>query len=455
MTNFPQCASPSTERAVAFRTKRPCLRRGAFALLLFLAVPIMTGVPRMQGQALPAAEAAPISTGFSLPRTAGTLTWGVTASESLTWGYYGNQGAASGTGLTGDLGFISNSRLYPFSIVVTGGRSWANTGEPSTGYMSLGLSQVVNVKRWNLLISDNLSYLPGTPIAGLSGVAGVGDLGASPPGADATQGVLTAYSNRISNSTSGSVQRQLTGKTSFSVSGSYSILSFVGSGSQGLSSSSMSGSAGMSHQLSGRTSFGGSYSYSRSIYSDNSLGMTPPGFTSQTASLQFSRQLTRKLSVTGSAGPQWTSIDSAGSSPGLSAYASGSLSYSGQFAHVSLSYSRGTNDGFGVTGGSISQSESISYGQTLARVWSFTATAAYSQASSLPVANAAYVSFDTTVASAQVSRAIRRSLSAYASYSFEHQPTGSATAVDVFSGIEQVVGFGVTFSPSSIHLGSQ
>jgi hypothetical protein len=71
------------------------------------------------------------------------------------------------------------------------------------------------------------------------------------------------------------------------------------------------------------------------------------------------------------------------------------------------------------------------------------------------VANAAYVSFDTTVASAQVSRAIRRSLSAYASYSFEHQPTGSATAVDVFSGIEQVVGFGVTFSPSSIHLGSQ
>jgi hypothetical protein len=60
------------------------------------------------------------------------------------------------------------------------------------------------------------------------------------------------------------------------------------------------------------------------------------------------------------------------------------------------------------------------------------------------------------VAGVQTSRAIVRSLSAFASYTFEHQSSNQATtAVDVFTGSEQVVGFGLTYSPSSIHLGRQ
>jgi hypothetical protein len=75
----------------------------------------------------------------------------------------------------------------------------------------------------------------------------------------------------------------------------------------------------------------------------------------------------------------------------------------------------------------------------------------------LPGANVAPFTFDTAVASVQASRAIVRSLSAYASYAFEHQSSNQAatTAVDVFNGIDQVVGFGLTYSPSSIHLGRQ
>jgi hypothetical protein len=425
------------------------------ARVLLAVVLVMTVVPSTLGQALPAAEAAPISTGFSLPRTAGTLNWGVTASEALTWGYYGNQGPAAGTNLTGDVGFISNSRLYPFSLVFSGGHSWANTGAPSASFMSLGMSQVVNIKRWNIVVTDSLSYLPGTPIAGLSGVPGVGDLGASPTGVDTTQGVLTAYSDRISNSTSGSVQRQLTGRTSFSVSGSYAITRFLGSGNQGLGSNSENGGASMSHQINARMSLGGGYSYSTSSYPGNNAGAPSPGFASQSASLQFSRQLTRRLSMTLSGGPQWTSVNIATGTRGLSAAANASLSYSGQFFHAGLTYSRGTNNGFGVVGGSLSQSEGVSIGRTLARVWNVTAAAGYTQSSSLPAAGAAYVSFQTTVASAQVSRALVRSLSTYASYTFEHQPSGSAAAVDAFSGSEQVVGFGVTYSPGSIHVGNQ
>src|SRR5690348_10699680 len=79
-------------------------------------------------QALPAAEASPISTGFSLPTRSGDLTYGVSASESLTWGYYSSQGAASYSNISGDLGYISGSTRDPFSAVVTGGRSWSSSG---------------------------------------------------------------------------------------------------------------------------------------------------------------------------------------------------------------------------------------------------------------------------------------------------------------------------------------
>jgi hypothetical protein len=98
----------------------------------------------------------------------------------------------------------------------------------------------------------------------------------------------------------------------------------------------------------------------------------------------------------------------------------------------------------------------VSVSRTFARVWNCAASASYTQSSGLPGANVAPFTFDTTVAGVQTSRAIVRSLSAYASYTLEYQSSNQATtAVDVFTGIDQVVGFGLTYSPSSIHLGRQ
>ncbi|MGA1981199.1 MAG: hypothetical protein ABSG84_01900 [Acidobacteriaceae bacterium] len=433
-------------------------RPAAIARLLFPALLFVMVAPSMLAQALPAAEAAPISTGFALPRTAGTLNYAVSASESLSWGYYGNQGAAAGTNLSGDLGYISSSKLYPFSAVFSGGHSWNTSGQPSYSFLNLAVSQVINVKRWNFLVSDSVSYLPGTPTTGLSGIAGVGDLGACPGQgcSDAGQGVLTDYSDRVVNSTSGSLQRQITGKTSLNGFGSYTIVRFLGTGGEGQDSDSTTGGGGISHQVNPRTSFGGNYSYSTYEFPGNSATMTGPGFESQTASGQITHQFTRKFTVTASAGPQWTAISSNGNSEGLSVYAAASAAYHGHFSQASVSYSRGTNSGYGVVGGALSQGGGVSVGRTFARVWNCSASASYTHSSGLPGANVAPFTFDTAVASVQTSRAIVRSISAYASYTLEHQSSNQATtAVDVFSGLEQVVGFGVTYSPSSIHLGRQ
>ena len=59
----------------------------------------------------------------------------------------------------------------------------------------------------------------------------MGDLGVAPApvqvGPDSGQGVLTNYSPEITNTAAGSVQRQLTGKTSLTGSVSYTLLRFL------------------------------------------------------------------------------------------------------------------------------------------------------------------------------------------------------------------------------------
>src|SRR5665213_1982800 len=157
----------STVHIVArrFALSRPRVRFAAIALALTFPAALAAN-----GQALPAAEASPISTGFGIPRVAGTLQWAVTGSETLSWGYYANSGAAAATNLSGDMAYLSNSKQDPFSMVFAAGRSWSTSGEPSYTFLSLGLSQVINVGRWNFVLSDSVSYLPGTPIFGLSGV---------------------------------------------------------------------------------------------------------------------------------------------------------------------------------------------------------------------------------------------------------------------------------------------
>jgi hypothetical protein len=414
------------------------------------------------GQALPAAEAAPVSTGFSKPTTSGTLNYAISGSESIYWGYYGNSGSVASTNVTGDLAYLSNSKLYPFSAVFSGGHSWGTSSIPSYSFLNLGLSQVVNVGRWDMLISDSVSYLPGTPTTGLSGVAGVGDLGVNPVqvGPSSGQGVLTNYSSRVGNTVSGNVQRQITGKTAISGSGNYSVIRFLddtgNTSNSGLDWASEGGGASISHQIDARNSVGGNYLYSSYTYRGVTFGVAASSFSSQTGSLQYSHRFTRKLSVTLIGGPQWTSVDTPGSSPLLSAYANASGDYEGRLSRASLTYSRGTNSGNGVIGGAQADSVGFNASRTFAVVWNAAVSTSYTRTSSLPGQTNSQYLFNTTVGSVQISRAIVRSLSAYASYTAENQSnSSSAVAVDVFSGLTQVVGFGLTFSPNSIHLGRQ
>jgi hypothetical protein len=433
-------------------------------LFLALVVLLVPAHPVALSQALPAAEAAPISTGFALPTTLGSLQYAISLSQSETWGFYG-PGVASGTNLTGDLAYLSSAKLHPFSMVLAAGRSFSESGSSSSySFVSLGLSQVANVGKWNIVISDSLSYLPGTPAAGLAGVPGVGDLGINPVqvGADTGQGVLTNYSNRVTNVVAGTVTRQITGKTSINATGSYFIMRFLNNSPTssitnvaGLDSDAVSGGGGFSHQINARNSYGANYSYSTFTYPGNTYGVDAQGFISQTVSGVYTRQFTRRMTATISAGPQFTTLTNSGSSNAVSLYVSANAAYAGKASTATLAFNRSTNSGFGVNGGALSSGVSFGINHRFATVWNVSGSASYTASSNLPVAGIPAYSTDTYVEGIQVSRAIVRNLSGYVSYTLEDQSYSGTTAVDLFTGLSQVLGFGITYSPSAMHLGRQ
>lgn len=412
------------------------------------------------GQAIPAAEASPISTGFSIPTIGGSLRYAVSASESLDWGYYSQSGIAAGTNLSGDLAYVSQSKYHPFSMVLAGGRTWGTHGEPSYEFANLALSQVFNAKRWNFVIADGVSYVPNTATFGISGVPGLGDLGVSPiqVGPDTGQGLLTNYSPQVGNTASASVGRQITSKTAINASGSYSILRFLNgtnsNGSFGLENDASTGSAGFSHRVSARNSYGANYAYSSVIFKMNHSVLIPASnFASQTATFTYSHQFNRRWALNLAAGPEWVKLNS-NPSTGLTAYADASVDYATEFGHMGLSYVRSTNAGWGVVGGAVSDSVVFNASRIYSRVWQASANIAWTHTSGLPAPNVVAFDFQTEVAGFQVSRAIGRSLSGYASYIVENQShTSTNGTIDLFSGLNNVLGFGVTYSPTPRRFG--
>jgi hypothetical protein len=344
-------------------------------------------------------------------------------------------------------------------MVYSGGTLVGNSGQPSVYYQSLAFSQVATAGRWNFLLSDGISYLPESPTTGLSGVPGVGDLGVDPVqvGDGAGLGILTTYGPRVSNTVSGSASRPITGSLSFQGGGTYSILRYLGDpatslASVGIDTTSESGFGGLNYRIDARSSANVNYSYSRSSFSGSQFT-----FISQGGNVGYTRLLTRQLSMTVTAGPQRvSSSNSELTGPSLNLAASASLTYAGKVLTQSLNYSRGVTNGSGVIQGATA--DSITYGvhRAYGRAWGLAGSVGYARTRSLPTLTAMMFSSDGVTASGQVSRSIGRHFSAFGSYTIEDQTTQSnINTINAFSGLYQVFGFGLTFSPNAIHLGGR
>jgi hypothetical protein len=446
------------------------------ALAMFLAVNAAS-----HGQATPAAVAAAprYNPGPNLPLIDGNIQYALSGSEIIQLGANGESGTSSTTSLSGDVEYLSTSAEHPFTMLYAGGVLFSSLAGQSTGvFQTLSISQGLVTHGWAMGVSDSVAYLPQSPTTGLSGIPGVGDLGLQPI-ADPllpAQSVLTNYAKRVSNSLSGNIERRLSGRTSISGTGSYGILRFVGNDNSGLDSTQIGGQAGINYLLDRRSSVSANVQYSTFSYTSNASSFNTRGL-----NLQYSRQLTKTISMDASVGPQWVSgFEAEPVGTPLHEFLPGSvnafaivrpadtttttvpvpsrlglatnvgLSIALKSMTAGISYSHGVNGGSGIQTGAIADNFAVSAQRTYGRKWSASITGAYTRTSGLVDDNIS----SSVYGGVQANRRLTSTLSAFLSYTGIHQAVDSTLAAqNAFNGFTQSFSIGITFAPRMARLG--
>ncbi len=404
------------------------------------------------GQAVPAAVGATPNVGFELPRIGGSFNYSLNVSELISTGFY-SSGTEYTTNLSGNLAYLSSSVKHPFNAVYTGGVLAANSGQPTTTYQELSLSQAYQTKHWNFLVQDAVSYLPESPVTGFSGIPGVGDLGVDPVtiGPQSGIGTLTTYGPRVSNTATGSASRTISAHLSAQASGYASTQSFIGDNSnQALDNHNEGASAGVSYRLDGRNNFTATYNYTKFQYTHSSYA-----FSTQGGTLDYVRQWNRRFTTDVYAGPQYITSNYVGAAPASVQIAAGaSASYRARVLFYTLNYSRGVNNGSGVIPGSFSDNIEGAVHRQFGRAWNVSGSLGYSRSTSLAALEPYTFVSEGVAVGGQASRRLTRRLAAYASYTLEHQSlSGTAVPLNAFNGIYQIVGVGISYSPGNTFFG--
>ncbi len=423
---------------------------------LYCMAAILPGLLHQPARAQVAESVVQPGPGFHLPTLGGSLTYALSASESVSSGIYQQGGPAVSSNVSGDAAYISESPTHPFSVIYSGAVLAANANQPTTVAQNLGLSQVLSTRQFRFTLTDQVNYLPLSPTTGLSGIAGLGDMGTNPPvtGPVTGQNPLTGYSPRVNNSTTLGVVGRLTGKTSLTGSGSFVMQRFTGDAGQSaglVDSNNAVGSLGASHTLDARSSLGASYTRSKITYSPDT---SASAFNVEGLNFNYSRQLTRSFGLDASVGPQWVKTSASGGNSSLNLATDIVAHYTNRATTAVATYVRGTNSGFGVTPGGFSDSIDSSASRRFFHVWNGAVTVNYTRTANPAGLGLPGFSLDTFVAGVQASRGINRTLSTFASYNAQHQSAGGvASTSGAFRGLYQVFAFGVTYSPRTVSLG--
>lgn len=389
--------------------------------------------------------------GFNLPSKLGSLSYSLTGSEQIESGY-GGGGVYAGTTFGGDLAYLSKSENNPFSLIYSGGVSFGN--EPGTGaaqfYQNIAASQVFRTRSWVFVASDSFSYLPDSPTTGLSGIAGVGDVGIPPvqTGIGPTQGILTNNASRISNGLQGSATWQTSASLDFEGSATWQVLKFTGD-DPGDNNSEFSASFGPNYRIDARNSVGADAYYSRVTYPDyqNYLIET------QGVSVNYTRAWSRRLSTTFAFGPARTYGTTIAPIPSqLNLTGSANVSYATRTTGLFAGYDRSVNGGSGVIFGALSDNVTAGMNRPIGRDWILGVDLGYSRSVGLAPVNGVYASYDSIYGAAQISRKLTESLSAYGSYTAISQSVKNQvpTQVPAFNGLNNIVSIGITFAPAPL-----
>jgi hypothetical protein len=422
--------------------------------LMVIAMVVGSTISVAHGQAIPAGVSEPVWNP-TLPSFNGTLHYSLTASEVVQKGFYSGGDLSASTGVSGNIGYSTTSERLPFNLLFAGGVFFPNgsvEGQSVSEFVDVAVSQAVLVGRWSLSVSDSLNYLPESPTTGLSGVAGVGDIGSLPisnPAIGPAGGTLTNVGSRLGNVLTGSAQRQITGATSISAGGSWGLLHFVDA-NDGIDSTQVSGNVSVNHRIDARDSASVNGTYSSYTY-----GLEESAFHTTGVNFVFQRSLSRSLSGTISVGPEWISGVPTQSSVIVAVNAG--LMYTRKNENFSLNYSHGVNAGSGVQPGAVSNSVYFGMGRSIGEGWLASVSGGYVHSTGVAEVSTPFFpsgSSSSFFGGLQVSHSFSRRFSGYASYTAQDQSVSqSLEGQNVFIGVGQTFGIGISYTPQSTRLG--
>ena len=207
---------------------------------------LLAAAAAAQAQVAPAATVGPAYLRYSLRYSENAVFYSAGEADQ-------QRGIASGT-----LEYMNGGERLPLTFSYTGGYIFIFSGSPNgAGYFQNFLvSQGFIGRAWNIIFSDNISYLPESATVGASGVPGAGEpIGGSGSSPQSSQSVLTLSTPYLGNTARGEVTRTLNSSTNLSAGGSTELITFPDGG--GLNSNIENANAGLNSRLDARDSLSG------------------------------------------------------------------------------------------------------------------------------------------------------------------------------------------------------
>jgi hypothetical protein len=394
--------------------------------------------------------------------TAGTAELHYSAQYAQSAEFYGGSlGDSENAILSGNVEYANGFKRRPFTLTFSGGYSWniAGTSYGDGLFENLLLSQGIVGRKWNIQVSDNISYLNEAPITGFSGVPGTGEPISGPnPSPPSSQTILTLNTRTVSNMVSGEFEHSLNFATALSVGGGSELLRYPDG--NGLDTNAQMANAGLTRRLNARNSLSGQYSFTYFSYPGNNLALPISCLVTSTALFGYQRVWNRQITTNVSVGPEWiSSSNSAGVPSSTTVAGSASAIDQFRFGSASLNYSRATSGGGGYLVGAEVDNISAGFAREFERKLTVNLTGGYMRTSGLANQGESGLAnqgeYDGKFGAAMATLRLSRYFTAFASYTATDQSSGYSLPSNALSGLWQVVSFGIGYSPREQRINSQ
>ncbi len=343
--------------------------------------------------------------------------------------------------LSGDFGVQRLWSRYALTAAYAGGGALYNTRSDlnqstrsnlNQSFHQVSLSQRVALRRWRFLLADEASYLPESSFgySGLSLGTGLDVVGAPTSNLNPlflpNQSILTGLVRRVSNTVVGEVEYDFSRRSSFTVTGAYGLLHFLG---QGLIDNRIATvRTGYNHALTRHGTLGLIYGFNQIAFVRlNSKIMN------HSAQLAYGRRVTGRLALELSGGPQITTFRNApvSSDSRVSGTVGALLRYARIRDSFSLSYFRGISGGSGLFAGADTEQVEAVAARKLSRIWSGSVSFGYGRNEGLreitpTLSNFGFRSWN---AGARLGRALGRRMQTHFTYNMLRQNSDSIACI--------------------------